>query len=321
MNKKIALCQLLPEAYNPERNLFLMKKTISTCSKKGAVLCIFPEDFLYGILRDRSGLVKAGKKYSYWLNHFRSFSTKYNIDIIPGTFPLYNDGKLFNSTVYIDKKGNVLTQYSKTNLWLSERAEYTPSITPPKCFESALGKTVIIICWDIFDHKLFESAIRQGAEWIIVLSLWSMNQSEDHKIERGVPSGKCKYRDSKMIDAIIQTRVAEYNIGIIFCNFAKTLFYTEKTGITQRAISANRTQVISPLNQVYKRLTNKKETILFADIPPIDQSIYDFEIYYGRREDIVSGYPYGFFVGPHTLRGCKLDYLDNKATPPRRQTN
>ncbi|MDO8638847.1 MAG: hypothetical protein Q7R43_04685, partial [Candidatus Daviesbacteria bacterium] len=189
--------------------------------------------------------------------------------------------------IYINHQGQIINQTKKTNLWLSERSDYAPSNNPPRCFKSTLGKTLLIICWDIMDHKLFEIAIKQGARWVIIISLWSINQSSDLVKERGKPLKMYPNNiDSKIIDSLINSRVNEYNIGIIFCNFAKTLRYQGKYTLSDIAISAGHTQIVSPLFQILKKINSRKEGILIHDIPDIKELIRDHEIFYGRREDI-----------------------------------
>ena len=51
--KKIALCQLTPIANRPDLNFKKMQESIKYAATNNAVLCIFPEDFLYGILRSK----------------------------------------------------------------------------------------------------------------------------------------------------------------------------------------------------------------------------------------------------------------------------
>ncbi len=291
MRTKIALCQLLPIVNEPEQNYLLMEMSIARSADAGVKLCIFPEDFLYGVLRDRCQLLIAGKKYHYWINRFSILAKRYEISIIPGSLPRYEDNRIFNSTVYINERGDVMYNYSKTNLWLSERDEYQRGSGEIECFDSVFGKAAIIICWDIFDHRLFESAIKQGAQWMIVISFWSINQSEDLAKVRGRPLRVYEgFSDSKLIDTLICSRVSEYNIGIIFCNFGGVHRYVGKSRTEQKAISANRSQVVIPFNSILARLANRKETILRCETPSINSIMTDYEIYYGRRADIVSSY-------------------------------
>ncbi len=170
--------------------------------------------------------------------------------------------------------------------------EYYPSIEAPKVFTTPLGKTLLIICWDLLDHRLFESAVKQGVQWIIDIAFWSVNQSNDLSCERGKSPRKYrKYSDSQIIDALIKTRVTEYNLGVIFCNFGKTHAYAGRRG-TDKAISAGRSQLLSPLHEIQKKIGHRKEQVLICDIADIKPLIRDNEIFYGRREDIKLGYPH-----------------------------
>lgn len=287
---KIALNQLNPRSGH-RFNFEVMEQTIKQNAISGARLSIFPEDFLYGVIRDRRSLRAAAHQFPKWIQKFAKLAKQYNIDIIPGTLPSNSAGHFYNSTVYIDNEGKILTEYSKNNLWLSERDEYVPSQKLPEVFTSAVGKTAVIICWDVFYHKAFGAAIKQGAEWIIVLAFWSINQSEDLRIKRGKASHRyTDISDSKILDNLLRSRAVEYNCGIIFCNFAGAHTYEGMAG-KQRAISANRTQVVDSHYKVYGRLSNRKEATLLCELDDITQSIKDFEIHYGRREDVVMDYP------------------------------
>jgi predicted amidohydrolase len=288
---KVALCQLNPISGKPEVNFKTIGKVMAN---KNADLYIFPEDFLHGIMRGKNDLLSAGKNFDYWINKLCLLAKKYKADLIPGSLPLIKAGELYNTTVYIDKRGKLVNQYSKNNLWLSERSDYSPSLKPPKVFNCVLGKTAQIICWDLYDHRLFEEAVRQGAEWIINVSLWSTNQTRDLKKERG--EAKHKYRisvrRSERLHSLIETRSSEYNIGIMFCNFGGHHSYISKDGRIQLAKSAGSTQIITPLDGVRKITKNNKEKIYIYEVPNIGDYLSDHEIFYGRREDIKNGYPY-----------------------------
>lgn len=292
MHTAITINQLAPLADKADANFKTMQQTIAQNAAEGSLLAIFPEDFLYGVLRSRLQLINAGRQFDTWVKRFCELAKRYRIDIIPGTLPSLKNGNVYNSTVYIDKTGTIVTTYSKNNLWLSERDEYQPSLQLPKVFDSVLGKTAIIICWDICDHRLFESMIKQEVEWVIVLAFWSTNQSKDMARSRGTVKNRyIGFSDSKMLDALIQSRVSEYNIGFIFCNFAGKHEYQGLTG-PQIAVSANRSQVVTPYLSVVYRLSNRREATLRCDLESISQSIRDFETHYGRRLDVVKSYPW-----------------------------
>ncbi len=292
---KVALNQLLPKAGHPEINFRAMEQSIKQSVEAGAELCIFPEDFLYGVLRQPSDLRKAGESFEQWVGRFCALAKHNNIDLIPGTLPR-RDKRLFNTAVYIDKNGAELSRYSKHNLWLSERDEYSPSLEPALVFQSILGKTALIICWDMMDHRLFESAVRQGAEWIICVSFWSINQAEDLARKRGTAGNKrySGFSDSALLDVLIPTRALEYNVGLLFCNFGGAHEYPGRLGIPQKAISAGRSQIVMPYKQQNAVLRKRSQaTLVFdLDLQVAAQTLKDTEIWYGRREDIVKRFPY-----------------------------
>jgi len=293
METAVALCQLNPVSKKPEINFKKVESVLATYEGKNISLFVFPEYFLYGILRVKKDLRVAGKNFRFWVKRFCSLARKYDLDLVPGSFPLFKKGKLYNTTVYIDRKGNVLNQYSKTNLWLSEREDYDINPDPPKVFNSILGKTVQIICWDLMDHHLFEEAVRLKAEWMINVSLWTTNQTGDLMRKRG--RAKKRYpisQSSKSLDSIIETRSTEYNIGIVFCNIGGSHNYITLDQSTEQARSAGSTQIVAPLDCVRKIVKNRKEQVLICKVPKIKNHLSDHEIFYGRREDVKNNYPY-----------------------------
>lgn len=294
MNTRIALCQLNPKAGKPEENFATIEQTIKSHADQKVKLFIFPEDFLNGILRNREDILSAGKKFAYWTNRFCGLAKKHNVDLIPGSFSRLNNNKLYNTTTYINSKGKVLNIYSKTNLWLSERNEYSPNDRPPKSFKSTLGKTVQIICWDLMDHRLFKEALKQDVKWIINTSLWSVNQTKDLERKRGKTKNtyNLSLRKSERLDSIIESRCHEYNMGMIFCNISGVHKCTASDGSEEIKKSAGSTQVISPLDGVRRITKNRREQVLICDIPEIKEYISDHEILWGRREDIKTNYPY-----------------------------
>lgn len=193
-----------------------------------------------------------------------------------------------------------MNQYSKTNLWLSERAEFTPGTHQPKSFDSILGKTIQIICWDLMNPRIFEEAIKQDAQWIINTSLWTTNQTRSLAKTRGKTKNKyhIPVSRSERLTAIVETRSTEYNIGVIFCNIGGKHQYLADDGLLQHANSAGSTQVIAPLDSVKKGVKSRTEQILLCEIPDIKDSIFDHEILWGRREDIKNNYPWGTNPNP-----------------------
>lgn len=292
MSVVITINQLTPLANRPEINFGVMQRVVADNTALGSQLVIFPEDFLFGVMRDRAGLVEAAEQFEDWIIRLCGLARKYRTAIVPGTIPSLHNSLLHNTAVYIDNRGRIRTSYAKNNLWLSERDEYQPSLLLPEVFDSVIGKASLMICWDIMDHRLFEAVVARGAEWVIVPSFWSINQAKDMALSRGTSQHRYPgYTDAKLLDVLIRSRVAEYNIGLVFCNFGGKHAYQGLSGL-QYAVSANRSQVVMPYLRVVGRLTSSKQAILRCDIEDISPSMIDYEIHYGRRADIIQNYPW-----------------------------
>lgn len=293
MQEKILVCQLSPTNNYPNNNFTQIEKWVKEAKSKGISLCVFPEDFLLGIIRGRDALLEAGLQYEIWIQKLSKLAVKYKIDIVPGSFPRRSGDRVYNSTVYIDIKGRVLGEHSKSNLWLSERGEYDPSEEEPEVFDTILGKTSLLICWDLMRHSLFESIVSKGVEWVIAPTLWSTSQSPSLKEERGQATGLSRYRwfgDSKRLNNLIASRVFDYNIGIILCNIGEKAEYIDAQGKKIVARSAGRSQVVGPNYSVYSTpLTQRVSSFTVTiDTELTKEAIVDAEVLYARREDILN---------------------------------
>lgn len=189
-----------------------------------------------------------------------------------------------------------MTQYSKCTLWLAERDEYTPSLDPPEVFESVLGKTSIIICWDILDHALFRSAVRNGTKTVICLAFWSSNQNEDLAQKRGrINKREWGYSDSSFLRDLVRVRAAEYGITMLFANFGGIHKYQGMSGEVRESRSAGQSHFATPRGGQSQAIFNRRPSILSVDIDPARLALEykEAEIGYGRHEDVVNNYPYG----------------------------
>lgn len=299
----IALNQLSPLQGDPEANFAQMERTIKQNVASGTRLCVFPEDFLFGILRDKAVIEAAARQSDVWLLRFQRLAADYKVDLVPGSQPTLQDGKFYNTATYINASGAIATRYSKQNLWLSERDEYAPSLQMPRVFDGVLGKTALIICWDMMSRELFESIVSQGAEWVICVAFWSNNQSKDLAAKRGRADRRLYrgYSDSLYLGSLIPIRALEYNLGVIFCNFGGTFDYVGNTG-ADTAISAGKTQLSTPYHQQFRTHHSRRSDSLLFDLnlARSRQEQRDVEIWYGRREDVVRRYPQGLAASTDT---------------------
>ncbi|HZE87349.1 MAG TPA: hypothetical protein VE090_04030 [Methylomirabilota bacterium] len=67
MKVKVALCQLNPLSGKPEINFYKIESVLKKYAKRNVALFIFPEDYLYGVLRNRNEIAEAGKNFDLWV--------------------------------------------------------------------------------------------------------------------------------------------------------------------------------------------------------------------------------------------------------------
>src|SRR5690606_27686717 len=93
-----------------------------------------------------------------------------NLYIVAGL--LEREGEVvYNTSVLIDRKGNLVGKYRKTSL---PREEIDGGITPGTSFpvfDTDFGRIGMMICWDVFFPEPARALAQQGAE-VIFLPIW-----------------------------------------------------------------------------------------------------------------------------------------------------
>src|SRR5215831_18780945 len=139
---KVAVVQFAINQFAPEKNLAKAEKFIAEASSEND-LVVFPEDFIVGPL---NGSNEFADHDGHYVKHFQQLASKYAIDIVPGSIIENDDTGLYNTTYYLDNKGEIRGRYRKANLWLPERSYITPG-NQISVFNTRIGKVGLIICW------------------------------------------------------------------------------------------------------------------------------------------------------------------------------
>ncbi len=265
---KIAVVQFEIFQFQPEKNLAKAKKFIEIASMKKADLIVFPEDFVTGPILGKKEFVDFNKKY---LGYFKALAKKYSINILPGSWIEGTDKGWFNTTYFIDSKGNIKSRYQKINLWKPER-KYLNYGNQISVFNTKFGKIGIIICWDLIFPEIFRKIINSGAKIIICPSYWT-------KEDAGIGLKYNKKAEIKLVDSLCTTRAFENNIMLIYCNAAGQLKYGK---IKDKLIGHS--QITIPFKGIVKVLNHNREEMFISDI---DLSILkDSEKHYLIKSDL-----------------------------------
>ena len=267
---KIAVVQFAINQFAPEKNLAKAEQFVAEASSENDLI-VFPEDFIVGPLNGRNEFADYEERY---VKHFQRFASTYNIDIVPGSITEGDDTGLYNTTYYIDNKGEIRGKYRKVNLWLPERSYITPG-SNISVFDTRIGKVGLIICWDLMFPEIFRVMVRKGVEIVICPSYWCFEDA-----------GKGMMHDPdsevKLVNALCVTRAFENEIVLVYSNAAGRLTGEENTDTL-----IGQSQVTVPFKGVLKSLSHNREAMFSQEI---DTAILvDAEEAYEIRKDLQKG--------------------------------
>ncbi|HEY0978185.1 MAG TPA: carbon-nitrogen hydrolase family protein [Flavobacteriales bacterium] len=249
MELRMALVQMEVVPMDPLRNLERMGKFVAEAKKAGAELVIFPEDAVCGPLQGQTAFVEHAPAY---LAAAQGMAIRHQVDLVPGSWTVADNGLLFNQAHYITKDGVVAGTYRKINLWETEKVALTPG-SGVSVFPTRFGQVGLIICWDISFPGMFAAMNELGVELVISPTYWSFPPkalgSEDRLDD-----------EVALIDALCITRAFENNILLAYCNAAGSLDHGAAS-----AVLSGRSQVTHPLEKVLGQCPDNAERVLVVD--------------------------------------------------------
>lgn len=89
---------------------------------------------------------------SEFFNEFSKCAKKYNVNIITGSFPLIKGDKLYNTCLCINRRGELIGDYSKTHLFdafTSKESDTVDAGDEIGIFDFDFGKVGIAICYEL----------------------------------------------------------------------------------------------------------------------------------------------------------------------------
>jgi predicted amidohydrolase len=135
---------------------------------------MFPELFNtpllqpYNHLPEIEAMRKLAEKTKEIVQKMREYSLSYNTNIITGSMPLIEDGKLYNATYLCHRTGKI-DEYRKIHITPNEQ-KYYGMIGGDKVqvFDTDCGKVGILICYDVEFPELSRIYAEQGMQILFV---------------------------------------------------------------------------------------------------------------------------------------------------------
>lgn len=213
-----------------------MITTILDILKKGEIyqpdaICL-PEVFATSNHRQKLNLSERLEISSKTLEIFSHYAQQNSCYVI---CPVYTTekGKVFNSAVIIDRKGNQLGEYRKMHLTENEiRNGITPGPLLPPVFKTDFGVIGVQICYDILWDDGWKALKEQGAEIVFFPAAYAGGQTVNAQAWRNqyVVVSSTRKHTAKICDisgeVVTQTGFWDSNLAYGAVNLEKVFLHT-----------------------------------------------------------------------------------------------
>ena len=185
---KIAIVQMRAET-DKKINLKKILRYISQAAQKGAVLCAFPEFMMCYTPSSQSAseLANIAENIDGEFVSSISETAKHNSIQVIGT--LYEKSpkpnRVYDTSFLVDKNGKVISRYRKIHLYdalgFKESVKLYPGSSITKPVKTSVGKTGMMICYDLRFPEMSRILASSGSEVLVVPSAWVKGKmKEEH---------------------------------------------------------------------------------------------------------------------------------------------
>ena len=257
MKRFISVAAIQMEILTLQVNTNLQKaKSLLEDALKGHTLdlVVFPEDCITGPLP--YNLEYACDITSKTIVFFQKLARKHRVYIVCGSFIRKKKEGYFNTSLLINREGDIVLEYEKNNLWTPER-RYLTAGTSVSAVKTSIGTIGIVICWDLAFPEVFQELALQGVDIVCCPSYWTREDSGS--LLKKYPDASA---EATMVDALCPARALENECLVIYANGAnKAEIFLRTTKITETQIG--HTQICAPLYGTVSKLANNKEGVIY----------------------------------------------------------
>lgn len=221
-NLKVSIIQMNVKAEDPRFNRAKAKSLIESAAIEKPDIIILPEMWTTGFYFNKINEI-SDMEGMPTLNLIKDMATKYNTNIISGSFVNIMQEKRYNSAFVINRKGDIVANYNKIHLFKTmQENEYFTSGNEICIFEIEGIKCGLIICYDLRFPELTRRLVLQGIKILFVSAQWPSARVEHWNI-------------------LLRARAIENQIFIVACNVAGKYEQDEFNG---------NSMIISPLGEI-----------------------------------------------------------------------
>ena len=154
---------------NVEKGIAMFEEAVSN----GATLVIFPELWTCGYLLDAKEFDEAIQHTETIVSRFSDLAKQKGVMLIL-PMPQKIEDKRYIGLYVIETDGRIIANYQKSFLWGREQKYFEPGKREYKVLDTTIGKLGVLICYDIEFPEPARLLAVNGAELIIVPSVWSI---------------------------------------------------------------------------------------------------------------------------------------------------
>jgi predicted amidohydrolase len=174
---------------------------------------VLPEYHLTSWVPDDPQFVPLCGQYKKYLDNYCALAKELKLNIVPGTIVEKHSDQLLNVAYFISTTGQILSSYTKKNLWHPERPHLTSSLHKPHvAFDTPIGKCGMLICWDLAFPEAFRELIAAGAKTIIIPTYWKLSDVNAAGLKANPLSEKL------FLETTVVSRCFENTCCVVFVN-------------------------------------------------------------------------------------------------------
>lgn len=136
--------------------------------------CVFPELFntpllaQFNEMNERESMQELAKLTDEIKLRISQFAVSYNVNIISGSMPIMENGKMYNASYLLHRDGKI-EEYRKIHITPNERKYYgMEGGDKIKVFDTDCGKVGIVVCYDVEFPELPRLLADQGMKILFV---------------------------------------------------------------------------------------------------------------------------------------------------------
>lgn len=167
--------QIEPEIGKRDVNHKKASAIVEQYAHKKPDLIIMPEFFNTGINKDAFKLLAEEEVQSPTVNFFKELAIKYNSYILCGSIVEKDGNSLYNASMLLNKKGEMVAKYRKMNLFKyfgGTENEYITAGSEFVVVDTEIGKIGLSVCFDIAYPRHFIELAKKGAQIILCPAAW-----------------------------------------------------------------------------------------------------------------------------------------------------